>query len=58
MSLQEQFDEAMFEFSTGHGDAAIGRLKAILAEAPDFFDAQLGLGALREKMKKHDPFYP
>jgi predicted Zn-dependent protease len=44
MSLQEQFDEAMFEFSTGHGDATIKRLKAILAEDPDSFDAQLALG--------------
>ena len=44
MTLQEQFDEAMFEFSTGHGDAAIQRLQAILAEDPDYFDAQLALG--------------
>ena len=44
MTLQEQFDEAMFQFSTGHGDAAIQRLKAILAEDPDYFDAQLALG--------------
>jgi len=44
MSLLEQFDEAMFEFSTGHGDAAIQRLQAILAEDPDYFDAQLALG--------------
>jgi tetratricopeptide (TPR) repeat protein len=41
---QEQFDEAMFEFSTGDTDAAIARLKAILAQAPDYFDAQLALG--------------
>ena len=44
MSLQEQFDEAMFEFSTGHSGATIERLKAILAEDPDYFDAQLALG--------------
>jgi len=42
--LQEQFDEAMFEFSTGQADAAIERLKAILAEDPEHFDAQLALG--------------
>lgn len=41
---QEEFDEAMFEFSTGQTDGAIARLKAILAEAPDYFDAQLALG--------------
>jgi len=44
MSLQEQFDEAMFEFSTGHSEAALERLKRILAEDPDYFDAQLALG--------------
>jgi Tfp pilus assembly protein PilF len=44
MSLQEQFDEAMFEFSTGHGEAALARLKNILAEDPNYFDAQLALG--------------
>jgi predicted Zn-dependent protease len=44
MTLQEQFDEAMFEFSTGQADAAIERLKAILAEDPEHFDAQLALG--------------
>src|SRR5208282_3240391 len=43
-SLQDQFDEAMFEFSTGHCDAAIERLRAILAQDPDYFDAQLSLG--------------
>jgi Flp pilus assembly protein TadD len=42
---QEEFDEAMFEFSSGKTDAAIERLKAILADAPDYFDAQLALGA-------------
>jgi tetratricopeptide (TPR) repeat protein len=45
MILQEQFDEAMFEFSSGHCDAALARLKAIVAEDPDYFDAQLALGA-------------
>jgi Flp pilus assembly protein TadD len=41
---QEQYDDAMFDFSTGDFDAAIVKLKAILAEAPDHFDAQLSLG--------------
>ena len=44
MSLEERFDEAMFEFSSGHAEAAIERLKGILAEDPDYFDAQLALG--------------
>jgi len=41
---QEQYDEAMFEFSTGDYDAAIGRLKAILQKHPEDFEAQLALG--------------
>jgi len=42
--LQEQFDDAMFEFSTGACDGAIERLRAILVQDPDYFDAQLALG--------------
>ncbi len=69
-TLQEQFDEAMFEFSTGNCDGAIERLQAILAQDPDYFDAQLSLGGAyyakgdyaaaiaeghkAEKMKPHD----
>ena len=44
MTLQEQFDEAMFEFSTGNSEATITRLQAILALGPEYFDAQLALG--------------
>jgi tetratricopeptide (TPR) repeat protein len=43
-SLQDEYDEAMFEFSMGNPEAAIGRLKAILAEDSGHFDAQLALG--------------
>jgi Flp pilus assembly protein TadD len=43
-SFQDQFDDAMFEFSTGNVDGAIERLKGILAEDPDYFDARLSLG--------------
>jgi Flp pilus assembly protein TadD len=42
--LQEQFDDAMFEFSTGNCDAAIAGLKAILIQDPACFDALLALG--------------
>jgi Flp pilus assembly protein TadD len=42
--LQEQFDEAMFEFSSGNCLGAIERLRKILAEDPAYFDAQLALG--------------
>ena len=43
-TLQEQYDEAMFDFSTGNYDSAIARLKTLLAEDPGYFDAQLSLG--------------
>src|SRR5213078_4006708 len=40
-ALQEQFDDAMFDFSQGRADDAIAKLKNILSANPDFFDAQL-----------------
>ena len=43
-TLQEQYDDAMFDFTTGEYDSAIARFKAILAEDPGHFDAQLALG--------------
>src|SRR3954462_12706950 len=43
-TLQEQYDDAMFEFSTAYYDSAIAKLLAILAEDPQNFDAQLSLG--------------
>src|ERR1700675_4311940 len=69
-TLQEQFDDAMFEFSTGNVDGAIDRLNSLLAQDPQYFDAQLALGGAyyargdyaaaiaeghkAEKMKPHD----
>ena len=44
MTREEQYDDAMFDFSTGNFDSAITKLKAILAEDPSHFDAQLSLG--------------
>jgi Tfp pilus assembly protein PilF len=44
MSLQEQYDDAMFDFSTADYDRAIEKLTAILAADPNHFDAQLSLG--------------
>ena len=44
MTLQEQYDDAMFDFSRGEFDRAIARLKAVLASDPTHFDAQLALG--------------
>ena len=43
-TLQEQYDDAMFDFSTGDYDSAIAKFRAILAEDPSHFDSQLALG--------------
>ena len=42
--LQDQYDEAMFAFSTGDYDSAIARLKGVLEQDSSHFDAQLALG--------------
>jgi tetratricopeptide (TPR) repeat protein len=44
MTLQEQYDDAMFDFSRGDFGGAIAKLKNVLAQEPDNFDAQLALG--------------
>ncbi len=44
MTAQEQYDDAMFDFSRGDFDGAIARLRAVLAADPTHFDAQLALG--------------
>jgi len=43
-TLQEQYDDAMFDFSTGDYDSAIAKLRALLAADPAHFDAQLSIG--------------
>jgi Flp pilus assembly protein TadD len=43
-ALQEKYDEAMFEFSTGNYDGAIAGLQEILNVDAQNFDAQLALG--------------
>src|SRR4051812_13188837 len=43
-TLQEQYDDAMFDFSTGDYDSAITKMSAVLAEDPAHFEAQLALG--------------
>ena len=43
-SQQEQYDDAMFDFSKGDVEAAIAKLKTLLASDPACFDAQLSLG--------------
>jgi Flp pilus assembly protein TadD len=44
MTLQEQYDAAMFAFSRGEFTAAVAKLKQVLAEDATYFDAQLALG--------------
>jgi Flp pilus assembly protein TadD len=44
MTLQEQYDDAMFDFSRGDFEGAIVKLKNVLAQEPENFDAQLALG--------------
>lgn len=44
MTSQEQYDEAMFDFSRSDFESAIAKLKAVLAADPTCFDAQLALG--------------
>jgi len=44
MNLQEQYDDAMFDFSRGEFAQAVTKLQAVLALDPAYFDAQLALG--------------
>lgn len=44
MNVQEQYDEAMFDFSQGQFDQAITKLRRLLADNSADFDAQLSLG--------------
>ncbi len=43
-ALQEQYDDAMFDFSRGDYDGAIAKFRIILGADPQHFDAQLALG--------------
>src|SRR6266853_1538759 len=43
-TLQDQYDDAMFDFSTGNYDGAIAKFRSILSEDPGHFEAQLALG--------------
>lgn len=43
-TLQDRYDDAMFDFSRGDFDSAIAKLREILQEDPTHFDAQLSLG--------------
>lgn len=41
--LQAIYDDAMFDYSTGDYDTAIGKLQSILAGEPEHFDARLAI---------------
>ena len=43
-TAQEQYDDAMFDFSQAEYDATIAKLSALLDTVPDHFEAQLALG--------------
>lgn len=43
-SAQEQYDDAMFDYTQGKYDVCIEKLKRLQAEDPNHFDAQLSLG--------------
>lgn len=44
MTFQDEYDDAMFDFSQGEFDSAIRKLGRILEQDPAHFDAQLSLG--------------
>src|ERR1700744_4576253 len=44
MTLQEQYDDAMFDFSQGDFASATAKLRAVLASDHGNFEAQLALG--------------
>jgi Flp pilus assembly protein TadD len=43
-AVQQQYDDAMFDFSRGEYERAAGKLRALLAQDPENFEAQLALG--------------
>lgn len=43
-STQEQYDDAMFDFSRAEYEAAAAKLRALLEEHPEHFEARLALG--------------
>ena len=43
MEMQEQYDDAMFDYTTGDYDTAIAKFQQILEVHPEHFDAQLSV---------------
>ena len=44
MTLQEQYDDAMFDFSRSDFASAVAKLKSVLAQDATHFESQLALG--------------
>lgn len=49
-ALQDRYDDAMFDFSRGDYAVAAAKFRALLAEDPAHFDAQLSLGMALYRM--------
>ena len=43
MEMQDEYDDAMFDYTMEDFDSAIGKFETILAAHPDHFDAQLSI---------------
>ena len=43
MEMQEQYDDAMFDYTTSNYDSALAKFQQILATHPQHFDAQLSV---------------
>src|ERR1041385_3936113 len=43
MEMQDQYDDAMFDYTTGDYDSALAKFQQILAAHPEHFDAQLSV---------------
>jgi Flp pilus assembly protein TadD len=43
MEMQDQYDDAMFDYTTGDYDTAVAKFQDILRAHPDHFDAQLSI---------------
>ena len=43
MEMQDQYDDAMFDYTTGDYDTAIAKFQKILEAYPEHFDAQLSV---------------
>jgi len=50
MEMQDEYDDAMFDYTMGQYDSAIAKFQQILAVHPDHFDAQLSVAMCHYRM--------